>query len=169
MKRSALTIGVLLGWAVMACVAVPAQADVVYIGEAIFDGSGTDKSGLAPGIPGQPGTSTLEDGVSRNNALNGFGSGLAYAGNNLFYALADRGPNKVTYPGGSLVDNTTSYSNRYQQFQITLTPVGPLDNGKYDSYTVNATNVATTLLSNAQGLQYTGISTAFTNNGPAKG
>jgi hypothetical protein len=164
MKRSPLTIGILLGCAAIAGVAVPAQAGAVYIGEAIFDGSGTDKSGLAPGIPGQPGTRTLEDGVSPNNGLNGFGSGLAYAGDNLFYALADRGPNKVTYPNGSLVDNTTSYSNRYQQFQITLTPVGPLDNGKYDSYTVNATNVATTLLSNAQGLQYTGISTAFTNN-----
>src|SRR5262249_21138119 len=67
MKRSPLTIGVLLGCAAIVGVAASAQAGVVYIGEAIFDGSGTDKSGLAPGIPGLPGTTTLEDGVSRNN------------------------------------------------------------------------------------------------------
>ncbi len=161
MSRLSLVTLVLFG---CAAIAAPAHAGVTYIGEAIFDGSGTDLSGLAPGIPGQPGTTTLEDGVSRNNALNGFGSGLAYAGNNIFYALADRGPNKVAYPNGSLVDNTTSYSSRYQQFQITLTPNGPLNNGKYDSYTVNATNIATTLLSNAQGAQYNGLSTAFSNN-----
>lgn len=137
----------------------------MFIGQAVFDGSGTDMSGLAPGIPGQPGTTTLEDGVSRNNMLGGFGSGLAYAGNNLFYALADRGPNKVAYAGGAAVDNTTSYSSRYQQFHIAVTPNGPLNSkGQYDSYAVNATNVGTTLLSNAQGLQYTGLSTAFTNN-----
>ena len=91
-----------------ACVVLftsPASATVTYIGDAIIPGNGTDLSGL-------PGT-ILEDGVSKQNGLNGFGSGLAYAGNGLFYALADRGPNKVNYTGGGAVDNTTSYQNRY--------------------------------------------------------
>jgi hypothetical protein len=125
---------------------------VTYIGDTFFAGNGTDMSGLNGQI--------LEDGVSPNNALNGFGSGLAYAGGNLFYALADRGPNKVTYAGGTAVDNTTSYPNRYQQFQINVTPDGASPTG----YDVNASNVGTTLLKNAQGVQYLGISTAFSTN-----
>lgn len=132
------------------------SAKVTYIGEAIFPGNGPDLSGLPATI--------LEDGVSPQNALNGFGSGFAYAGGNVFYGLADRGPNKVAYPGGTAVDNTTSYPNRFQQFTIDLTPVGPLVNGVYASYNVRATNIGTTLLKNAQGVQYLGISTAFSTN-----
>ena len=136
---------------------VGAHAAVTYIGEAIIPGNGTDFSGLPATI--------LEDGVSPENALNGFGSGLAYAGGNVFYALADRGPNKVLYTGGTAVDNTTSYPNRYQQFTIDVTPVGALQsNGQYPSYSVRATNIGTTLLKNAQGVQYLGISTAFSTN-----
>jgi hypothetical protein len=142
------------GLAAVISAAVSTRASVTYIGDAVIPGSGTDMSGLPPTI--------LEDGVSPQNALNGFGSGLAYAGGNTFYALADRGPNKVAYTGGAAVDNTTSYANRYQQFQINLTPVGPLQaNGTYASYTVQATNTATTLLKNSQGTQYVGLSTAF--------
>ncbi len=143
---------------VAAALAAPAwaAANVTYIGDAIIPGTGTDKSGL-------PGT-VLEDGVSPENALNGFGSGLAYAGGNLFYALADRGPNKVAYAGGAAVDNTTSYPNRYQQFAINLTPTSPLTNGVYPTYSVNPVNVGTTLLKNAQGAQYLGVSTAFSTN-----
>lgn len=142
-----------------------APAAVTYIGEAIIPGNGTDQSGLDGSI--------LEDGVSPNNALNGFGSGFAWAGGNTFYGLGDRGPNKVAYTptaangylNGVSVDNTTSYPNRYQQFSINLTPVGSPDgNGHYASYTVNVTNVGTTLLKNAQGVQYLGISTAFSTN-----
>jgi hypothetical protein len=128
------------------------RATVTYIGDAIISGSGTDMSGLPSTI--------LEDGKSPENALNGFGSGLAYAGNGVFYGLADRGPNKVVYNAN--VDNTTSYPNRYQQFNISLTPVGSPDgNGHFASYSVNATNIGTTLLKNAQSVQYLGISTAF--------
>ena len=134
-----------------------ALAAVSYVGDAIIPGNGTDLSGLPSTI--------LEDGVSPLNALNGFGSGLAYAGGNTFYALADRGPNKVAYSGGTAVDNTTSYPNRYQQFSISFTPVGSPDgNGHYASYTVAATNTATTLLKNAQGVQYLGITTAFSTD-----
>jgi hypothetical protein len=141
----------------LASAASPAFAGVAYIGDAIITGNGTDLSGLPPTI--------LEDGVSPLNALNGFGSGLAYAGGNLFYALADRGPNKVLYTGGTAVDNTTSYPNRYQQFTIDLVPVGALQsNGTYASYTLKVVNVGTTLLKNSQGVQYLGISTAFSTN-----
>jgi hypothetical protein len=134
-----------------------ALASVTYLGDAIIPGNGTDLSGLPATI--------LEDGVSPMNALNGFGSGLAYAGGNLFYALADRGPNKVAYTGGTAVDNTTSYPNRYQQFTIDLVPVGsPQANGTNASYTLKVVNVGTTLLKNAQGVQYLGISTAFSTN-----
>src|SRR5262249_9780175 len=123
--------------------AVTSQAKVSYIGEAIIAGNDTDLSGL-------PGT-ILEDGGSPQNALNGFGSGLAYAGGNIFYALADRGPNKVVYTGGAAVDNTTSYPNRFQQFAINVTPVTSSlqSSGTYSSYNVQATNVGTILLKNS--------------------
>ncbi|HUO10520.1 MAG TPA: esterase-like activity of phytase family protein [Phycisphaerae bacterium] len=142
--------------ALLALATSAASAAVTYIGDAIIPGNGTDLSGLPATI--------LEDGVSRQNELSGFGSGLAYAGGNTFYALADRGPNKVAYTGGAAVDNTTSWDNRYQQFQINVTPNGTMTNGVYSSYTVNATNSATTLLSNSQGVQYIGLSTAFSTN-----
>ncbi|HTQ31006.1 MAG TPA: hypothetical protein VMI53_07335, partial [Opitutaceae bacterium] len=105
-KRPALVVSTLAGLLVLAA-AMPARAAVTYVGDAIIPGNGTDLSGLPSTI--------LEDGVSPENALNGFGSGFAYAGGNTFYGLADRGPNKVAYAGGTAVDNTTSYPNRYQQ------------------------------------------------------
>ncbi|MBS0260489.1 MAG: esterase-like activity of phytase family protein [Planctomycetes bacterium] len=127
------------------------MSGVVYVGVAVIDGNGIDKSGL--------GGALLEDGKSHQNGLNGFGSGLAYAGNGNFYALADRGPNKVVYSGGAAVDNTTSYDNRFQQFHINLTPVGSPDiNGKYSSYQVNTQNTGTVLLKNSSDQQYQGIS-----------
>ena len=130
------------------------QAAVTYIGDAIITGTGTDQSGL--------GSSLLEDGASPKNALNGFGSGLAWAGGNTFYALSDRGPNKVAYSGGAAVDNTTSFANRYQQFTLTFTPVGSPDgSGHYAAYTVGATSAGTTLLKNMAGTSFTGISTEF--------
>ncbi len=63
------------------------------------------------------------------------------------------------------MDFTTSYPNRLQQFTLNLTPVGSPDaSGHFASYAVNATNVGTTLLKNADGAQYLGISTAFATN-----
>jgi hypothetical protein len=134
--------------------AISAHAAVTYIGEAIIPGNGVDASGLPATL--------LEDGVSPQNALNGIGSGLAHASGNVFYALADRGPNKVVYSGGAAVDNTTTYPSRFQRFTINLSPVGsPNGNGQFASYTVTANHVGTTLLKNPQGVQYVGISTAF--------
>jgi hypothetical protein len=154
MKRADAYIKFCLLAAAMGGLAHTASADpyVTYLGDTYVTGQGTDLSGLNGNI--------LEDGKSPNNALNGFGSGLAYAGGNLFYALADRGPNKVTYTGGANVDYTTSYQNRYQQFQINVTP----DASSPTGYDVNATNVGTTLLKNAQGQQYLGLSTGYSTD-----
>ncbi len=63
-------------------------AAVTYVGDAIINGTQIDQSGLPATV--------LADGASTQNALNGIGSGFAYAGGNLFSALCDRGPNKVT-------------------------------------------------------------------------
>lgn len=136
---------------------LPLAAKVTYIGEVIIPGNGTDLSGLPSTI--------LEDGVSPLNALTGIGSGLAYAGGNVYYGLGDRGPNKVVFSGGAAVDNTLSYPNRFQQFTIDLTPVGPLQaDGTFASYTVRANLIGTTLLKNSQGAQYLGLSTGFSTN-----
>jgi len=128
-----------------------ASAAVTYIGDTYIPGNGVDSSGLPATI--------LEDGVSPENALNGFGSGLTWAGGNSFYALCDRGPNKVVY--NASVDNTTSFPNRFQHFSITLAPQGTLTNGVYASYAVTATATGTSLLKTPKGQQYLGISTAY--------
>ena len=80
--------------ALVLATAATAQGAVTYIGDAIITGSGTDLSGLAATI--------LEDGVSPENGLNGFGSGLTYAGGNLFSrwltAVRTRWPTRVAPP-----------------------------------------------------------------------
>jgi hypothetical protein len=131
--------------------ALNAPAAVTYVGDTYIPGNGVDSSGLPATI--------LEDGVSPENALNGFGSGLSFAGGNSFYALCDRGPNKVVY--NASVDNTTSFPNRFQHFTITLAPQGSLTNGVYASYAVTATATGTSLLKTPKGQQYIGLSTAY--------
>jgi hypothetical protein len=64
----------------------------------------------------------LENGVP-GNRLGGLGSGLAYAGGNVFLAVPDRGPNAKAY--NSLVDDTVSYINRFQTFSLSLAPSDP--------------------------------------------
>jgi phytase-like protein len=59
----------------------------------------------------------LENGVA-GNLLGGIGSGLAYAGGTTFLAVPDRGPNAVSY--NALVDDTTSYINRFQTLRLEL-------------------------------------------------
>ncbi|MGY4515803.1 esterase-like activity of phytase family protein [Lysobacter sp. HA18] len=61
----------------------------------------------------------LESGVS-GNLLGGIGSGLAYAGSDVFLALPDRGPNAVAYKAA--VSDTTSYIPRFQTLQLQLRP-----------------------------------------------
>lgn len=150
-----------LVFSVVLAAQIPVSAGVMFIGAVTIPGSGTDKSGL-------PNT-LLEDGKSTQAGLTGFGSGLAYAGNGVFYALNDRGPNKVVY--NPSVDNTTSFNSRYQQFQITATPkAGTLQpDGTYSAYDIQATNIGTTLLKNIDGKQYVGISTGFSTNPAVEG
>jgi len=67
----------------------------------------------------------------------------------------------VAYAGGAAVDNTTSFPCRFQRFAISLSPLGSLNGGRYDSFSVSASLVGTTLLKTPKGAQYIGLSTAF--------
>jgi hypothetical protein len=115
MKRSTLLLSLL---AASALAAPAAHAGAVLIAMGSVNGSAAgnqvDLSGL---------TGTLENGLP-GNVLGGMGSGIAYAGNNSFLALPDRGPNATPYPDH--IDDTVSYINRYQSVQMKLTPnAGP--------------------------------------------
>lgn len=91
---------------------------------------------------------TLENGVA-GNRLGGLGSGLAYAGGDLFIAVPDRGPNAV--PFDSTVDDTVAYINRIQTFRLDL---APSDAGSALPFTLTPTLRATTLLSSLTPLVY---------------
>ena len=90
----------------------------------------------------------LENGVP-GNRLGGIGSGLAYAGGNIFLALPDRGPNANAY--NSLVDDTVSYIDRFQTFSLSLAPSDP---GSALPFTLTPTLRNTTLLSSPTRLVY---------------
>lgn len=89
----------------------------------------------------------LENGIA-GNRLGGLGSGLAYAGGDLFLALPDRGPNAQPY--NSLVDETASYINRFHTFHLSLAPSGNADL----PFTLTPMLVGTTLLSSITPLYY---------------
>jgi hypothetical protein len=106
MKKSMLYITLI---SLAALTSLQTQAAPILLGIGSLTGT-TDKSGL---------TNTLENGVNANS-LEGIGSGLAYAGNNTFLALPDRGPNANPYAGGAAVDNTSSYIARFQTLEMQL-------------------------------------------------
>lgn len=91
-----------------------AQAEITLLAVGTLDqsraGSFADLSGL---------TNKLENGVSANE-LGGFGSGITYAGGNIFLAIPDRGPNAV--PFDSAIDDTVSYINRFHTITAQLAP-----------------------------------------------
>ena len=123
----------------------PTLAVTQFIGAAQIAGS-TD-----PGIP----SFVLENGVINNNTLNGFGSAIAYTGfGNRYVFLPDRGPNATAYAGGAAVDNTVSWSNRYNIFDLSFTPAGG------GTFNVGNSFVGTALLKN-EGQQLVGKSNAF--------
>lgn len=129
--------------------------EIRFIGSAIVDGKGSDMSGLPPTL--------LEDGASRLNGLNGLGSALAYTGfENRYVFLPDRGPNKIEYMGGEAVDNTTSYQDRYQTFDISVVR----DTSQPTGWRVDLKHVGTTMLKNTAGESYIGISAELA--GPGK-
>ena len=91
---------------------------------------------------------TLENGVA-GNRLGGLGSGLTWAGGDIFLAVPDRGPNAV--PFDSAVDDTVAYINRFETFRLTL---APSDAGAALPLTLTPTLRATTLLSSQTPLVY---------------
>lgn len=108
----------------------------------------------------------LENGVA-GNILGGVGSALAYAGNNTFLALPDRGPNANPY--NTLLDDTSSYINRFQTFNLALAV-----NPSYDAtltgslpYLLSPFLKATTLLSNVSALTY-GVNATPKLNAPGR-
>lgn len=120
-----------------------AAIDLIAIGT--VDGNYQDLSARTAGL--------LESGVP-GNILGGVGSGLAYAGGNTFLATPDRGPNATPY--NALIDDTTSYINRFQTFNLSLAA-----NPDYDALTVGSLPyilspalTATTLLSTPRMLTY---------------
>ena len=90
----------------------------------------------------------LENGVA-GNLLGGLGSGLAWAGGNTFIATPDRGPNATAY--NPLVDNTTSYIERFQTIRMILSGNA---SGPGLPFTLSPTLTATTLLSSPTALVY---------------
>lgn len=131
--------------------AVPVtHAAPVLLGIGSLSGSASDLSGLR---------GTLENGIAAN-LLGGIGSGLAYAGNNTFLALPDRGPNAVAYTGGSAIDNTTSYIPRFHTISLNYSA------GTTLPLTVSATLNSTTLLgSNTSPLIYAAGGAPTANSG----
>lgn len=104
----------------------------------------------------------LENGVA-GNQLGGVGSGLAYAGGNVFVSVPDRGPNAASYNAG--VDNTTSYINRFQTWNLSLSPSAP---GATLPYTLTPFLTNTTLLSSNRPLYYgSGITFGLSSGAPA--
>jgi len=122
--------------------AADAAVQLIAVGSLNGSSAGTnaDLSGL---------TGTLENGMAAN-ILGGIGSGLAYAGGNTFIGLPDRGPNATAYVGGDIVNNTTSYIDRFHtiEMSLTATPSGSLP------YTLTPTLTSTTLMYSNTALTY---------------
>jgi hypothetical protein len=95
-------------------IAASAASAVDLIARGSITGSRADRSSATSGA--------LENGVA-GNLLGGVGSGLAYAGFNLFLAVPDRGPNAVAFNPAS--DDTASYINRFQTFFMLLERSAP--------------------------------------------
>src|SRR5262245_50147091 len=127
MNRSHMLVALLTG-AVASAPAV-AGTDLIAIGSL---SPATDNSGLS---------GSLESGLPRS-VFGGIGSGLAWAGGNTFLALPDRGPNAVSWVGGTPFDNTTSFLSRFPTVELVLTqtPSGGLP------FTLTPTLSGTTLL-----------------------
>ncbi|AUB85294.1 esterase-like activity of phytase family protein [Candidatus Thiodictyon syntrophicum] len=96
-------------------------------------------------------TAPMENGV-RGDLLGGIGSGLAYAGGNTFIATPDRGPNATVY--NPLVDNTSSYIDRFQTIGMGLATNPNYVAGSNQPYLLNPTLNATTLMWSATALNY---------------
>lgn len=131
----------LIPLALAAIVAAPlAQAAPDLIAVGTISGTYQDLSSATSG--------TLENGVA-GNRLGGLGSGITYAGGDLFIAVPDRGPNAVSFD--STVDDTVAYINRFETFRLDL---APSDAGSALPFTLTPTLRSTTLLSSTTPLVY---------------
>ncbi|HVZ36998.1 MAG TPA: hypothetical protein VG963_31450, partial [Polyangiaceae bacterium] len=128
------------------------SVDLIAIGT--LSGAGADLSGdtAAP----------LENGIA-GNLLGGIGSGIGYAGNGIFLAVPDRGPNAVSY--NELVDDTTSYINRFQTLRLQLQHAR---HGAALPFELKPELLATTLLFSREPLVYgRGEALGLANGAPA--
>ncbi len=116
----------------------PALAAPALIAEGTLAGT-SDLSGL---------TGKLENGMAAN-ILGGTGSGIAYAGNGVFVAVPDRGPNATAY--NPKIDNTVTWIPRFHTVRMALAPAAA---GAALPFTLTPTLTATTLLFSATPLIY---------------
>ncbi|MFA9219473.1 MAG: esterase-like activity of phytase family protein, partial [Sphingomonadaceae bacterium] len=130
----------LLPLLIAAAFVLPRAHAVELIAIGTLSGLGNDLSSATAGA--------LENGAP-GNLLGGLGSGLSYAGGNTFIATPDRGPNASAY--NALVDNTTSYINRFQTLNLTLTAN---TSGSGLAYNLTPVLSATTLMSSSTPLVY---------------
>ena len=126
---------------VAALFATPAFAGPSVIAVGSLSGSFSDLSGLS---------GTLENGATKS-LLGGMGSGLAWAGGSTFLALPDRGPNASDYTGGTAVDKTTSYIDRFHTVTLQLNQTA---SGSGFNYSLTPALNKTTLLYSATPLSY---------------
>jgi len=134
--------------------AVAAQADPTLIAIESISGTYEDLASET--------AAPLENGVP-GNRLGGMGSGIAYAGGNIFLALPDRGPNAKMY--NSAVDDTASYIARFQTLSLSLAPSDP---GSPLPFVLTPMLVDTTLLSSASPLVYgNGVAAGLPSGAPA--
>jgi hypothetical protein len=131
-------IAVVLLTALFGAPAANAGVELIAIGS--LSGTASDLSVATSGL--------LENGIA-GNLLGGLGSGLAYAGGNTFIATPDRGPNATSY--NSLLDDTSSYINRFQTLNLGLTAN---TSGAGLAFNLTPTLTATTLLSSQTALTY---------------
>jgi len=131
-----------LGFASLGILAFPANAQIKLLAVGSIDrsraGVETDLSGL---------NYNLENG-NPASILGGFGSAIAYAGNNAFLALPDRGPNATPYDPN--LDDTTSFINRFHTINYELSP----KNGPGTPFSLTLSLQATTLLWSLDPLVY---------------
>lgn len=123
--------------ALMATATVNAAPSLLGVGS--IPAASSDLSGLV---------GVVEDGTPKN--LFGAGSGIAYAGvGGRFLVVPDRGPNAQTW--NPAVDNTTSFDTRFHEIDLSVTKNG-------GNWTVTPTLLKTTLLTDGNGVNYTGLS-----------
>jgi hypothetical protein len=139
-----------LALVVTLCGLKPALAAPVLLAIGTLNASGGDLSAATAG--------PLENGVA-GNVLGGLGSGLAWAGGNMFVATPDRGPNAT--PWNAALDDTTSYSARFQTLQLGLVKN---NSGTGLGWTLTPTLSATTLMYSATPLAYAAGATPALNS-----